>query len=91
MKAGDNDGLADLGYALVQSGQTDKGLKMMETAAKASNLKYPEYVKLHLGEAYAVAGKKQQAIKTLDTVGGKDGTAELARYFKMAINKPLGG
>jgi len=91
VKAGDNDGLADLGYALVQSGQTDKGLKMMETAAKASNLKYPEYVKLHLGEAYAVAGKKQQAIKTLDTVGGKDGTAELARYFKMAINKPLGG
>ncbi len=91
LKSGDNDGLASLGYALVQSGQTDKGLKMMETAAKATNLKYPEYVKLHLGEAYAVAGKKQQAIKTLDTVGGKDGTAELARYFKMAINKPLGG
>ena len=91
IKAGDNDGLADLGYALVQSGQTDKGLKLLETAAKAPNLKYPEYVKLHLGEAYAVAGKKQQAIKTLDSVGGKDGTAELARYFKMAINKPLAG
>lgn len=91
VKAGDNDGLATLGYALVQSGQTDKGLKMMETAAKATNLKYPEYVKLHLGEAYAVAGKKQQAINTLKTVGGKDGTAELARYFIMAINKPLAG
>jgi len=91
VKTGDNDGLADLGYALVQSGQTDKGLKLLETAAKASNLKYPEYVKLHLGEAYAVAGKKQQAINTLKTVGGKDGTAELARYFIMAINKPLAG
>lgn len=87
-KAGDNDGLADLGYALVQSGQADKGLKLMETASKASNLKYPDMVKLHLGEAYAVAGKKQQAISTLKSVGGKDGTADLARYFIMAINKP---
>ena len=87
-KDGDNDGLATLGYALVQSGQTDKGLKMLEEASKAKNLKYPEDVKLRLGEAYAVAGKKQQAINTLKTVGGKDGTADLARYFIMAINKP---
>jgi hypothetical protein len=87
-KDNDNDGLAELGFALVQSGQADKGLKMMETATKASNLKYPEDAKLHLGEAYAIAGKKQQAITTLKSVGGKDGTAELARYFAMAINKP---
>jgi hypothetical protein len=88
IKEGDNDGLAALGYSLVQSGQNDKGLKMMEEAAKAKGLKYPEDVKLHLGEAYAAAGKKQQAINTLKGVGGKDGTAELARYFIMAINKP---
>lgn len=88
-KAGDNDGLVALGYSLVQSGQADKGLKMMENAIKAGNLKYPEDAKLHLGEAYAVAGKKQQAINTLKGVGGKEGTAELARYFTMAINKPL--
>ena len=88
-KDADNDGLASLGYALVQSGQVDKGLKMMEAAAKAKDLKHPEDVKLHLGEAFAAAGKKQQAISTLKTVGGTDGTAELARYFIMAINKPL--
>jgi hypothetical protein len=87
-KDNDHDGMAALGYALVQSGQTDKGLKMMETAIKAGNLKYPEDAKLHLGEAYAVAGKKQQAISTLKGVGGKEGTADLARYFIMAINKP---
>ncbi|CAH0148448.1 Beta-barrel assembly-enhancing protease [Massilia sp. Bi118] len=87
-KAGDHDGLATLGYALVQSGQSDKGLKMMEAAIKAGDLKYPDEVKLHLGEAYAVAGKKAQAISTLKGVGGKEGTAELARYFIMAINKP---
>ncbi len=87
-KANDQDGLAALGYSLVQSGQTDKGLKMMEAAIKAGGLKYPEDAKLHLGEAYAVAGKKQQAISTLKGVGGKDGTADLARYYIMAINKP---
>lgn len=87
-KLGDEDGLLALGYALVQAGQADKGLKMMEAAIKSGKLKYPEDAKLHLGEAYAAAGKKQQAINTFKTVGGKDGTADLARYFIMAINKP---
>jgi hypothetical protein len=36
----------------------------METAIKAGNLKYPDDAKLRLGEAYAAAGKKQQAITT---------------------------
>jgi hypothetical protein len=87
--AKDNDGLVALGYGLVQAGQADKGLKMMETAIKAGGLRYAEEAKLRLGEAYAAAGKKQQAITTLRTVGGKEGTAELARYWIMAINKPL--
>jgi uncharacterized protein HemY len=88
-KAADNDGLLNLGYGLVQSGQADKGLKMMEAAIKANQLKNPDDAKLRLGEAYAAAGKKQQAIATLKTVGGKDGTAELARYWIMAINHPM--
>ena len=89
VKAGDNDGLLNLCYALVQSGQADKGLKMMEAAIKANALKNPEDAKLRMGEAYAAAGKKSQAISTLKTVGGKDGTAELARYWIMAINHPM--
>lgn len=90
-KDADHDGLAALGYALVQSGQADKGLKMLIEASKADDLKHPEDVKLHLGEAYAVAGKKQQAINTFKAVGGTDGAADLARYFIMAINKPISG
>jgi hypothetical protein len=88
-KAADNTGLLNLGYGLVQSGQTDKGLKMMEAAIKAGGLKQPEDAKLRLGEAYAAAGKKSQAISTLKSVGGKDGTAEIARYWIMAINRPM--
>jgi tetratricopeptide (TPR) repeat protein len=88
VKAKDNDGLVALGYSLVQAGQTDKGLKMMEEAIKANGLKHADDAKLHLGVAYSVAGKKQQAISTLKSVGGTDGTADLARYWIMAINHP---
>lgn len=89
VKAKDNDGLLAMGYGLVQAGQADKGLAMMNAAIKAGGLRNAEDAKLHLGEAYAVAGKKQQAISTLKTVGGSDGTAELARYWILAINNPL--
>jgi thioredoxin-like negative regulator of GroEL len=85
----DNDGLVSLGYSLVQGGQADKGLKMMESAIKAGGLKYPDEARLRLGQAYAAVGKKQQAISTLRAVGGKDGSADLARYWIMAINNPV--
>jgi hypothetical protein len=88
-KSKDNDALVALGYGLVQAGQADKGLKMIEGAIKGGNLKNPEDAKLHLGEAYAAAGKKQQAINTLKTVGGNEGAADLARYWIMAINHPM--
>ena len=89
VKAKDNDGLLAMGYGLVQAGQADKGLAMMLAAIKAGGLRNPEDAKLHLGEAYAAAGKKPLAIATLKTVGGTEGEAELARYWIMAINRPL--
>jgi len=88
-KDADYDGMVELGYSLVQSGQVDKGLKLMDAGMKSGKVKYPELAKLRLGEAYAAAGKKQQAITTLKTVGGNDGTADIARYFIMAINHPM--
>ena len=89
VKVNDQNGLLNMGYGLVQAGQADKGLKMMEAAIKAGGLKQPEDAKLRLGEAYHAAGKKSQAISTLKTVRGTDGTAELARYWIMAINRPM--
>jgi hypothetical protein len=87
----DADGLFALGYGLVQAGETDKGLKLMDEAFKMGTLKNVDEAKLHQGEALAVAGKKQQAINTLKSVGGKEGAADLARYWIMAINHPMGG
>ncbi len=86
--AKDNDGLLSLGYALVQAGQNDKGLKMMEAAIKGG-VKRPDDAKLRLGQAYAASGKKSQAISTWKSVEGKDGTADLARYFIMVTNHPM--
>jgi Tfp pilus assembly protein PilF len=90
LKAKDSDGLVAMGYGLVQAGQADKGLQIMQDAIKAGGLRNPEDAKLHLGQAQAVAGKKAQAITTLKSVGGTDGTADLARYWIMAINNPMG-
>ena len=87
VKVNDQTGLLNMGYGMVYAGQTDKGLKMMEAAIKAGGLKQPEDAKLRLANAYHVAGKKSQAISTLKTVAGKDGTAELARYWIMTINR----
>jgi hypothetical protein len=88
-KAKDGDALVALGYGLVQAGQTDKGLKMMEAAIRSGNVKNVDDAKLHLGVAYAAAGKKQQAISALRSVRGDDGSADLARYWIMTLNHPL--
>ena len=88
-KANDQDGLFALGYSLVQSGQNQKGLELMEKAVASKALKYPEEAKMRLGQAYAIAGNKSKAISTLKDVKGTDGSADLARYWIMAINKPL--
>jgi len=42
---------------------------------------------LHLGIAQLQAGKKAAAIKTLKTVQGNDGTADLARYWIIYANQ----
>lgn len=84
-KNGDKDGLVNLGYALVHAGDAARGLAMMESAIKAGDLKRPDDAKLRLGQAYVAADKKAQAVSTLKTVGGKEGTADIARYYVMSL------
>lgn len=88
-KNNDGDAMLAAGFDLVTAGQADKGLALMEKGLAAGNLKHPEDAKLHTGIAYALAGKKPKALSTLKSVGGTDGTADLARYWTMAINHPL--
>jgi tetratricopeptide (TPR) repeat protein len=88
-KAKDYDGMVALGYAMVQAGQGDKGVAMIENAIKSGELKRPDDAKLRLGQAYATLGKKAQAINAFKSVAGKDGTADIAHYYIMALNRPL--
>ncbi|KYC28971.1 conserved exported protein of unknown function [Sterolibacterium denitrificans] len=79
--AKDGTGLVNIGYNLVLNGQFDKGLGMMEQGLAKGGLKRPEDAKLHLGHAYLLAGQKDKAVQTLQTVQGTDGTADLARLW----------
>jgi len=85
--AKDNDALVGLGYALVQAGQADKGLKMMETAIKAGGLRYADEAKLRLGMAQVRAGKKAEAIQTFQGITGKGGAADLAKYWVLLLQQ----
>ena len=89
IKLKDADGLATLGFAQVSSGAADKGLALMNQAIKMGGLKRPEEAKLHLGIAYANAGKKANALSAFKTVQGADGAADLARYWVLNLNHPM--
>jgi len=83
----DGTGLVNLGYLYVTAGQTDKGLALMEKGIAKDNIKHADDAKLHLGIAYLQAGKKANAIKVLKSVQGKDGPADLARYWIIYSNQ----
>ena len=86
-KSADGIALTNLGFSLVTGGEYDKGISLMEQGIKKGNLKHPEDANLHLGMAYLMAGKKSAGVKILKTVQGKDGTADLARYWVIYANQ----
>jgi len=87
-KAKNGTGLVNLGYAFVTMGQYDKGLGLIQEGIAKGGLKNADDAKLRLGYSYAMAGKKEEAIKILETVQGNDGRADLARYWILWINRP---
>ena len=83
--AADKDGtaLVNAGFNLVHNAQAAKGLPMMQQGIAKGNLKRPEDAKLHLGIAQIMAGDNAKAQAVLKTVGGADGTADLARLWAL--------
>ena len=88
MKSKDGTGLINLGYAFVTMDQFDKGIDLIQKGIAKGGLKRPEDAKLRLGYSYAMAGKKDDAIKVLETVKGGDGVGDLARYWILWLNRP---
>jgi hypothetical protein len=85
--AKDGQALLDIGAKYVSYGKFDKGIPAMEQGVRKDALKHPEDAKLHLGLAYLAAGQKAKAVQMLKTVGGTDGTADLARLWILEIGK----
>jgi len=86
-KAKDGAGLVNLGYAYVTMDQFDKGIALMEQGIAKGIGKKGDGYKLRLGMAYAKAGRKAEAVKTLTSVTGDDGLADLARYAILWVNR----
>ena len=85
--ARDGNDLVAIGYNLVGYGQAAKGVSLMEQGIKKGGLRRPEDAKLHLGIAYLQAGQKAKALQTFKTVGGTDGTADLARLWTLQARR----
>jgi outer membrane protein assembly factor BamD (BamD/ComL family) len=71
------------GYNLVINGKADKGLKLMQQGLSQGGLKHPEDARLHLGEAYLIAGRTEEANKQFHQVQGNDGAQDLAKLFAL--------
>ncbi|MDR7051968.1 hypothetical protein J2X54_004470 [Duganella sp. 3397] len=87
-KSKDGIGLVNLGYNYITLGQFDKGIDLMKQGIAKGVAKNPEDAKLRLGYALAMAGKKDESIKLLETIKGDDGRGDLARFWIIYQNKP---
>ncbi len=81
-------GLFNLGWALFQQGQADKGVAMMELGLRKGGLKRPEEARVHLGLALVTSGQKAKAQQVLKAAQGSDGSADLARLWLIVAQKP---
>jgi hypothetical protein len=81
LAAKDGNDLVRIGLNYVYEGKAEKGIALIEQGIKKGGLKRPEDAKLRLGEALLFAGQKERGVKTLKTVQGSDGTADIARLW----------
>jgi hypothetical protein len=79
----DGNALVNVGFNQVFAGQAAKGLPLMQQGIAKGGLKRPEDAKLHLGIAQVLAGDAAKAQATFRSVGGTDGTADLARLWSL--------
>jgi tetratricopeptide (TPR) repeat protein len=79
--AKDGTALVRVGLAYSGLGQHDKGIALIEQGIAKGGIKRIDDARLHLGIALLRAGQKGRAAQVFKTVGGNDGTADLARLW----------
>ncbi len=87
--AADRDGnrLLGLGETYVSYGKFDQGIAMIKDAIAKDDLRHPEDAKLELAIAYMNAGDKRDAIAAFRSVGGNDGTTDVAQLWLLRMGK----
>lgn len=79
-KEGEN--LVRVGYAHVTTGNTERGIELIQQGIAKGGLKHPEDARLRLGMAQLQSAKaKAAATQTLRGVRGNDGAADIARLW----------
>jgi hypothetical protein len=80
--AADGEALVHVGYAYVTMGQVDKGIDLIQKGIAKGKLKHPEDARLRLGMAQVQSPQTKAAgLKTLRSLKGKDGVAEIGRLW----------
>lgn len=90
MAAKDGIGLVNTGFAYATMGQHDKGIDLIQKGI-AKGTKRAEEAKLRLGQAYFLAGRKDEATKAFASVKGDKNINDLARYWSLHVNRPAEG
>lgn len=88
--AKDGNAAYGLGLALSGAGLHDKAVALMQQGITKGGLRRPNDAVLHLGLAQWRAGQVDEALKTFASVGGNDGTAELAQLWVLLLRSPAG-
>jgi hypothetical protein len=82
----DGNELVKYGTVYASMGQHDKAVQLIEQGIAKGNLRRPDDAKLRL--ALALAGNpktKAKGLQTLRSVGGTDGTADIARLYAVVM------
>lgn len=78
--------LVKVGTVYASMGQADKAVELIEQGIAKGSLKRPDDAKLRLALAMASTPKtKTKGLQTLRTVGGSDGTADVARLYAVVM------
>jgi hypothetical protein len=84
--AKDGNELVKVGTIYHSMGQHDKAIELIEKGIAKGGLKRPDDAKLRLALAMAASSKtKAKGLQALRSVGGSDGTAEVARLYTVVM------
>ena len=91
LKAKDGNAAFNLGMAVSATGAHERALTLMTQGQAKGGLRRPDDALLHLGVAQWRAGKLDDAQRSFASVQGPDGTADLARLWRVWLGRTQAG